>query len=135
MIDPWMKMGDPFEYVRGHEVSRGVISYYRVRYTRGGAWCGLKVWHSAPCDPDTGEELDRAPRWQCEFNGKLSDEPERFLLHFNPDETPVIAGEKIDEREYRYLAELHRWAVTHAPNDPAASPQKPINHLQGDLIF
>ena len=96
--------------------------YYRVRYTRGGAPCGLKVWYGAPLDPVTQEPLDRAPRWHCEFNGKLSDEPERWLLHFNPDGLPVIAGDKIDEAEYSYLTALHDYAINHDATMPEANP-------------
>lgn len=109
--------------------------FFKVRYTRGGAWCGLKVWHGLPADPDTGEPLDRSPRWQCEFNGKLSHEPDRWLLHFEPDGTPVIAGETITESEYAYFAELHSWAAKYAPNDPAANPRQAIDLLTVPIPF
>lgn len=102
-------------------------TFYRVRYTRGGAWCGLKVWFGPPVDPDTGDELDRSWRWQVEFNGRLSDEPERWLLHFNHDGTPVIAGNETTAADYRYLAELHSWATKYAPSDPYADPRKKID--------
>lgn len=101
--------------------------FYRVKYTRGGAWCGLKVWHGMPADPITGELLDRSPRWQCEFNGALSDEPERWLLHFEPDGSPVIAGEIITENEYKYLLQLHDYARTYDHTMPEAAPLSPVN--------
>lgn len=101
--------------------------FFRVKYTRGGAPCGLKVWFGPPADPVTGELLDRSPRWQVHFNGKEFDEPERFLLHFEPDGTPVIVGEIITESEYSYLTALHEYAINHDATMPEADVTKPVN--------
>ena len=39
--------------------------YYRSRQVRRGAWTAVRIWYGPPLDPITGEELDRAPRWQA----------------------------------------------------------------------
>jgi hypothetical protein len=46
-------------------------------------------------------------------------------------------GQPIDEIEYRHLIAYAKWARMHAPQHPAARPDKPVdlNNLPIDLIF
>ncbi len=101
--------------------------HFRVQYTRGGAPCALKVWYGKPLDPVTDEPLDRSYRWNVYFNGKLFDEPERFLLHFQPDGNPVIKGDEISVDEHKYLVALHDYACIHDASMPEADPTKAVD--------
>lgn len=54
--------------------------YFRDRYAGGkkrkptdGDWLPVVIWYGAPCDPETGELLDRSWRWQCLVSGQYAD--------------------------------------------------------------
>lgn len=103
-----------------------VAGYYRHRMRSGGHPVGVRIWFGRPLDPVTGEELDRSLRWQAQMNDR-SIELDRVW--------PYCARQPIDEREYRYLAELQAWAEREAPDSPQANPHRKINHLTAPLPF
>lgn len=87
--------------------------YYRTRLVRGGPFVPVKIWHGPPHDPETGEELDRSPRWQALVNGEERDAREIWNW---------CADKPISESEYRYMLAVKNWAETHAPAEPEANP-------------
>ena len=54
----------------------------------------IVIWFGAPLDPDTGEELDRSPRWQA-----LKDGSEIPI----DDVWPMVRGREISPDEYTEL--------------------------------
>ncbi len=71
-------MGEPSWSSEAWEQFRPVAGWYRMRrppafagehWTRR-PWLAVLVHYSAPLDPDTGEVLDRAPRWQAVLDGR-----------------------------------------------------------------
>jgi hypothetical protein len=99
--------------------------YYAVKFVTGGPRCGCKVWYGAPLDPITGEPLDRAPRWHCEINGQLQDDPHRIIMLVG--NVGYVKGEQIDQAEYEYLLSVRAWAVENDPSQPEASPREAID--------
>lgn len=102
------------------QIDQPEAGYYRTRQVRGGPWCAVRIWHGPPVDPHTGEELDRAPRWQATIDGREADA--MYLW-------PYCGGNRIDEAEYNYLMATSAYAKQHAPDHPAADPMKPIDHM------
>lgn len=110
----------------GFDPDTPIAGYYRMRLRSGGALCGVRIWHGAPNDPVTGEELDRSHRWQAHVNGGS----------INLDRVwPKCADEPVDEAEYHYLCTVHEWAKANAPDSPQANPMKRINPLTSPTPF
>lgn len=99
---------------------------YQMRLVSGGVFVPVKIWFGAPLDPVTGEELDRAPRWQATANG----EPiplERVW--------PKCADAPIDRGEFEYLTERQAWAAKNAPDSVFANPKRRIDFLTSPTPF
>ncbi len=110
----------------GFDPDQPIAGYYRMRLRSGAAFCGIRIWHGAPLDPVTGEELDRSPRWQAQANGVAID-LERVW--------PKCAADPVDEAEYHYLASVQSWAKQNAPDSPQANPMRRINPLTAPTPF
>ena len=106
-----------------------VAGHYKTRLVRGGPWLPVRLWLSPPPDPETGEPLDRAPRWQAELAGKPVDDFWASGLW------PAVALHPVDDAEYRYLCDLHHHAVQHEPELPEAAPRSPVDLRKLDPIF
>lgn len=116
----------------GKPVNRGpsfnpdlpIAGCYRATLTRGGPPVALRFWMGPPVDPETGEEMDRAPRWQCRLNGAELVPVERFW--------PGCARDSISLEDHDRLCELNR---TLDPADPYYDPRRPIDRLKTPLPF
>lgn len=103
-----------------------IAGFYRMRLRSGAAFCGIRIWHGAPADPVTGEELDRSHRWQALANN----------APINLDRVwPKCADDPINADEYRHLCAVHQWAKENAPDSPQANPMKRIDPLTAPLPF
>lgn len=100
-----------------------VAGHYRTKLRSGGVLVGVRLWHGAPHDPVTGEELDRSWRWQAECNG----EPIDFDRVW-----PGCAGDPISAAEYRFYAQRQGWAREHAPESSFADPKRKRDPLSID---
>jgi hypothetical protein len=98
-----------------------IAGFYRLKLIRFGVPAGVRIWNGPPADPVTGEDLDRAPRWQAQCNGDPID-VERVW--------PQCARDPIDAAEYAHLAERQAWAKTHAPGSALAEPRRRADFLQ-----
>jgi hypothetical protein len=103
-----------------------VAGFFRMKLRGGGVLVGIRIWHGAPCDPVTGEEMDRSWRWQAECNG----EPIDFDRVW-----PQCAGDPITEAEYRAYAQRQTWAREKAPETAFADPQRRHDPLTAMLPF
>lgn len=92
--------------------------YYRTRMVRGGPFVPVHIWYGPPHDPETGEIMDRSPRWNALRNGDPCDAAEVWNW---------CCAHPINETEYHYLLRLKEWAVQHAPNEPEANPVQTID--------
>jgi len=110
----------------GFDPDQPIAGHYRMRLRSGATYCGIRIWHGAPLDPVTGEELDRSHRWQAQANGEMIDLARVW---------PKCANEPIDADEYQYLCGLQSWAKAHAPDSPQANPYRKINHLTAPTPF
>lgn len=108
------------------DINVPIAGFYKSRMVRGGPWVPIRIWNGPPKDPLTGEELDRSWRWQAE---RLGREIDVFTVW------PYCAMHSITREEYDFLLADHKWAVEHAPDEPAANPKTPINHLKIKPIF
>ena len=96
--------------------------HYWRRFVKGGPKVPVKLWHGAPLDPVTGEELERGHRWQAIVNGEpVTGETEVLETWIS------CAGHPIGEAEYRYLLALKNHAVQHEPEMPEAAPNSRID--------
>lgn len=103
-----------------------VEGFYRMRLRSGGVFVGVRIWHGLPLDPDTGEELDRAPRWNAQINGTWSDIEAVW---------PRCAGEAVTADEYAHLCRMQAWGREHAPDSPFAEPTRRADPLQSPILF
>ena len=110
----------------GFDPDLPIAGHYRFRMRSGAAFCGVRIWHGAPLDPVTGEELDRSPRWQAMVN----DEPVALERVW-----PKCAADPIDAAEYQYLCDVQAWAKVNAPNSPQANLMRKINPLTAPTPF
>ncbi len=108
------------------EADAPVAGFYKTKLSKGGHPVGVRIWFGPPLDPVTGEEMDRSHRWQAHANGRAIDLDRVW---------PFCGRHQIDEREYRYLAELQTWAERNAPDSPQANPHRRINPLTAPLPF
>lgn len=86
----------------------------------------VRIWFGPPLDPETGEEMDRSPRWQIMLTGAVL-EFDRWNLVW-----PSCQSDPIPQAEYDYL--LAR-AATSDPTDPFGSDTGRIDPLQAALPF
>lgn len=100
--------------------------FYRTRLRSGGVYVGIKIFHGAPLDPVTGEELDRSHRWQALCNDKPIDLDRVW---------PRCAREPVSAKEYAYLTTLQGWAEEHAPDSAIADPTRRIDPLNSEILF
>ena len=123
------RLGDPFQYVRGTTTTKNP-AYFAVRLCKGGPRIALKIYYGPPSDPLTGEPLDRSPRWQVWLSGELQENHADFIVHFQPDGSPVVVGEEISAEEHEYLLQLRSYAVEYDATMPESDPKKPVNLRQ-----
>lgn len=97
----------------------------------------VRIWWGAPIDPETGDELDRSPRWQVMIAGQLVDEEPlqvgRSVIRCLSDFWPVCSQHEIDQAQYQYRIDLARWAGEHDPNDPHGDTAAKIDPLTVSL--
>jgi len=107
-----------------------VEGYYRRRLVSGGPWVGVRIWFGLPADPDTGELLDRSPRWQAEQTGKViaGDDAIQSLW-------VSCCREPITRKEYEFLIADAAWCRENAPDEPASTPSKPIDLNNRPSLF
>lgn len=110
-------------YSRGHDVSQPEAGFFRFRLGADQPRGGVRIWHGPPLDPVTGEELDRSPRWQAEFNG----EPIDFNRVW-----PVCIGDPITADDYAFYVQRTAWAREHAPDSAYAERGRKIDPLSLD---
>lgn len=111
---------------QGFSVEEPIAGHYRMRLKSGGVLVGIRVWHGAPLDPDTGEEMDRGHRFQAHANGAYIDLDRVW---------PYCADDPITEAEYRYLTQRQEWARENAPSDPHATPHRRIDMMRAKPAF
>ena len=108
----------------GFDPDTPIAGHYRTRLRSGAIRVGVRIWHGAPLDPVTGEEMDRSHRWQAHVNGAYIELEQVW---------PKCADEPIDAAEYAHLCKLSAWADTHAPQ--IADPYRRIDPLQSPMMF
>lgn len=99
-----------------------VAGFYRVRLVRDGPFVALRYWLGPPLDPETGEELDRSPVWQCRMNGTELVPVDRFW--------PRCAREPITREDHDRLCVLHRSVD---PTSPYYDPTRKFDRLGNPL--
>lgn len=109
----------------GFDPDTPVAGFYGMRMRSGGVLVAIRIWHGAPLDPVTGEEMDRSHRWQATANGEPID-LERVW--------PKCAADRIDEAEAYHLASLQQWGAANG-HAALADPRKRIDHLSTPLMF
>lgn len=106
--------------------------YFRARLVGAGPFVPVAVWFGAPYID--GEELDRAPRFQCLIG---TDKTARAITQLGEGNAPVeVDGgdgvtlrnlEPIAEHTYRFMVADAAHAADWRPDDPKASPKKAID--------
>ena len=100
--------------------------FYKTKMVRGGPWVPVRLWYGEPLDPETGERLDRSPRWQCLVGQDWRD----------PFATwPRCCDRPISADEYRFLIDDADWCKKFAPQEPPANPGAAIDLNRIDPIF
>jgi hypothetical protein len=102
-----------------------IAGYYAMKFNRYGVLCAVRIWHGPPLEPWTGEEMDRAPRWNAQVNGKWADIGTVW---------PMCAGEPISEERARELIGLAKWGEKNG-HAAIADPRKPLSPSESPLLF
>jgi hypothetical protein len=97
----------------------------------------VRVWFGQPRDPLTGELLDRAWRWQFEFNGMpletyaaaLRGDAEELLGAF----WPRAAKHEIAKSEYDYLLATVEHAREHDSSSPFSTTRGRVDLLSAGI--
>ncbi len=110
--------------------------YFKLRLVKGGPFVGAAIFHRSPCDPETGEEMDRSPMWEAWKNGKIIREPSPDAFTAGVYEI-WMTGLEISEAEYRHLVADREWCRNYAPGSPEANPTKKVdlNALDMELLL
>lgn len=116
----------PARTFEGFDPDKPVAGLYRMRLVAGGIAVGVRIWHGAPLDPVTAEELDRGHRWQATANG------EPMLIE---RAWPKCADTPIEQAEYDHLCALQSWAREAAPTSAVANPTRRLSPLNSPLMF
>lgn len=131
----------PDRFIRGQAIADGLIEGYFLILRDSARRMPVPVWirFAAPTDPDTGEEMDRSPRWQIDVAGyALDDEPLQVgdvWINDLTDFWPRCRDNRIDESDYRERIALSAWAAANDPNDAFATPGGKINPMTATLPF
>lgn len=118
--------GRPIQDFEGFDEGTPEAGFYKMSLRSGGVLVGVRIWHGAPLDPLTGDELDRGWRWQAEVNGTYI---EVDLVW------PRCAGRFISEAEYQHLCGVQSWAKENAPATAFANPMRKVDPLASVLPF
>ncbi|HVI92319.1 MAG TPA: hypothetical protein VM659_28775 [Dongiaceae bacterium] len=109
-----------------HDISTPTPGLYKMRIIKRGPWVPVKIEFRPSRDSETSELLDRSPS----FHALLGDEDVPIDKVW-----PWCAGEPIPEAEYNWRVALRQWAIKHAPDEPEATPRKPVDLRQMPPIF
>lgn len=104
-----------------HEAQCG---YFKRRLVRGGPWVPARIWLEATVDDDG--ELTAPERLRCQVDGREQDPEEAWLW---------LADHPIEESEYRFMVAQTIWVKNHAPTEPEAAPQRPMDINKLTLPF
>lgn len=130
---------DPF--IKAREGADALVpGYYLIRRDRQ---CRVplpvRIWWGPPLDPDTGEEMDRSPRWQVAIAGQLVGEDEirvgESVYRGLDDFWPKCMAHPISEPDYQHRLERAHWAGLYDPNDPFGDTSAKIDPLTVTLPF
>lgn len=100
-----------------------VEGHYLLNLTRAGrVSIPVRIWFGPPLDPETREEMDRAPRWQIQVGFQLLDDEPLDIggirISELDDVWPRVARNPIDAVDWQYRLERAEWAADNAPADP-----------------
>lgn len=99
--------------------------FFKRKLVHGGLFVPARIFLEQEIDPDTGELLaDEVMR--CEVNGQARDPI---------DQWPRLWNNVITEEEFNYMTAARQWAAWHAPDDPAANPQRRLDPLTTPIRF
>ena len=91
--------------------------HYKMRLVSGGPWLPVIIWwHKA--DRDEAGDLMEDEGLECEIDGKRVDPYARWVS---------VARHPIGKLEFKRLSALRQWAADHAPDDPYAAPDQPVD--------
>ena len=132
-------IADPFLRERGG--ADGLVEGYYLLRSAGRVDIPIRIWFGAPLDPDTGELLDRSPRWQVRVYGIDASDPEYPpLIYGRPmekieDVWPKCARWPTSEADYRYRVERAEWAEQYDAADPFGTKSGKVDHMTAPLPF
>lgn len=99
----------------------------------------VRIWFGGPPDPETGEELDRTPRWNVTVGGvPVDDQPIEvggLIIGSLSDVWPACRSEPVSRAEHDYQVERAAWAAAWDPNDPFGSASGRIDPMTATLPF
>jgi hypothetical protein len=99
-------------------VDQPECGFYLVKLIARGPLVPARIFWSAGCDPETGEDLDRPSQLCAEVAGEVCEIWEVWHGRRQPT----------TEADYQFRLDTIRWARAHKPEMPECYPRKPINH-------
>ena len=99
--------------------------YYKCRRVAKGPWLPVIVWWHKGERDDTGALLEDEG-WRCEIDGEQVNPYQRWVS---------FAKHPISHKEFKRLSRLRDWADNHAPDDPYAAPDRPVDLNDAAPLF
>lgn len=125
--DPWLR--DPFG------ATPLVEGFYQItRWRSKRVPIPFRVWWGPPADPETGELLDRSPRWQISVGGNVLEDLQPvtiggFAIETIDDLWPRFAADRITAGEHDFMVARASWASEHDETDPYGSSSGKIDPM------
>lgn len=98
--------------------------YFKRRLVKDGPWIVARIWLHQ--ETDSIGELTAPEEMRCEVDGKERDPVDQWTW---------LAGRPITREEYRHLRAVRTWAKAHAPDQPEADPDKPVDWNDVPITF
>ena len=106
---------------------------YKLRLVKGGPFVAAELCYGPPCDPITGEELDRSWRWSVLLNGEsyTPDDP-----RLSDDMVWRVAASRMTTRaDHNHMVRVARWCGGSAPGLPEANPRRSVDLGRMSSLF
>lgn len=108
-------------------LNRPEIGFWMIKLVRNGPEVPASIqWERTEYEPGNSENrMERSAILTARIAGEIV--PWERVWH--------TKGRRITAQEYAYRVADHKWAREHAPEEPTANPDKPINLLTAKLPF
>ena len=97
--------------------------WYMRRMIRGGPYVAAEIWMEQPVEDG---QLVGDEKLMCQVDGRDADPVDQWTY---------LAAHPITEKAFRHMRATARWTKLNAPEEPAANPMAPVDHLKTPIPY